>query len=69
VAKGGERVTRDGDVVHRSITAAELVEVSAVTRAAYPQAQIEARNWTPERVPQITVLTDGLHRTLARWRP
>lgn len=69
VTRGGETVTRDGETVHRTITAAELVEVSAVTRAAYPQAQIEARNWTPERVPQVTVLTDGLHRTLARWRP
>lgn len=45
VAKGGARVTRDGDVVHRQVSHAELVEVSAVTRGAYPMAQIEARNW------------------------
>lgn len=45
VAKGGERVTRDGDVMHRKIMGAELVEVSAVTRGAYPSAQIEARSW------------------------
>lgn len=45
VPKGGERVTRDGDVVHRKIVDAVLVEVSAVTRGAYPSAQIEARNW------------------------
>lgn len=47
VSKGGERITRSGDVMQRTITAAELVEVSAVTRAAYPTAQIEARNWSP----------------------
>lgn len=48
VSKGGERVTRDGDVMHRTITDAALVEVSAVTRGAYPSAQIEARDWTAE---------------------
>lgn len=46
VNQGGERVTRDGEIMHRTITDAALAEISAVTRAAYPAAQIEARNWT-----------------------
>lgn len=64
VSKEGERVTRDGDHVHRTITKAELVEVSAVTRAAYPSAQIEARNWSPKPscVPQRFYLPQQ------RWR-
>lgn len=62
VAKGGERVTRDGGVVHRNITAAELIEVSAVTRGAYPQAQIEARNWRAETSMRIEI------HPLKRWR-
>jgi len=45
VAKGGERVTQSGDVMQRTITSAELFEVSAVTRGAYPSAMVEARNW------------------------
>ena len=69
VTKGGEFVTRANGVIHRSITAAELVEVSAVTRGAYPSAQIEARNWTPEGIPHCERPDAGLHRTLKRWRP
>lgn len=47
VSEGGERVERRGNGLLRTITAAELIEVSAVTRPAYPQAQIEARSWQP----------------------
>ena len=60
--KGGEAITRDGDVMHRTITSADLFELSAVTRAAYPSAQIEARCWQAERPDS------GLQRTLNRWR-
>lgn len=65
VSKGGERVTRDGGVVHRKIMDAALVEVSAVTRGAYPSAQIEARNWEThqERQPYR-----GAINPLNRWR-
>ncbi|MDJ0979257.1 MAG: HK97 family phage prohead protease [Erythrobacter sp.] len=69
VSEGGESATREGTVVHRTITKAELVEVSAVTRAAYPTAQIEARNWSPEQSVVVPTLVSGLHRTLNRWRP
>ena len=47
VSQGGERIERRGDGILRTIAAAELFEVSAVTRPAYPEAQIEARNWQP----------------------
>lgn len=47
VPLGGERIDRRGTAVLRTITSADLFEVSAVTRPAYPDAQIEARNWQP----------------------
>jgi HK97 family phage prohead protease len=45
VAPGGDTVERRGDGVLRTVTAADLFELSAVTVPAYPAAQIEARNW------------------------
>lgn len=47
VRPGGETVEERGNAILRTITAAELIEVSAVTLPAYPEAQIEARNWQP----------------------
>ncbi len=35
----------------RTIKAALLYELSLVVRPAYPEAQVEARNWTPHRAP------------------
>ncbi|RNC93926.1 MAG: HK97 family phage prohead protease [Oricola sp.] len=64
VARGGERVERRGDGVVRTITRAELVELSAVTRPAFPSAQVESRNWqAAHEAPDA-----GLRRALARWR-
>ncbi len=65
VSKDGERIVRSGDAMHRTITAAELIEVSAVARGAYPTAQIEARNWQP-----IGDVVKRIVRTPAaiRWR-
>lgn len=48
VPAGGEKIERRGAGLLRSITRAELFEISAVTRPAYPQAQIEARSWQAE---------------------
>lgn len=45
VSPGGDRVEARGDGMLRSVMRAELFEISAVTRPAYPAAQIEARCW------------------------
>lgn len=45
VDQGGETVTRGTNGILRTITRAALFEISAVTRPAYPAAQIEARAW------------------------
>lgn len=63
VPPGGDRVERRGAGLLRTVTAAELHEVSAVTVPAYPSAQIEARQWQPGGARD-----DGLRRALARWR-
>jgi HK97 family phage prohead protease len=63
VRSGGERVERRMDGVLRTITAAQLLEVSAVTRPAYSEAQIAARAWQPGGG-----VASGLHH-LKRWRP
>lgn len=65
VRPGGETVEERGDAILRTIKAADLIEISAVTKPAYSQAQIEARNWQPigEVVKRLT------HRPAAiRWR-
>ena len=64
VAPDGERIERRGKDVLRTITAADLFEVSAVTRPAYPEAQIEARNWSPVR----TLPTGRALGADFRWR-
>lgn len=49
VPEGGDFVKRDGGGIMRVVRSADLIEISAVTKPAYPAAQIEARNWTPDR--------------------
>ncbi len=64
VPTGGERIERRGADLVRTITAAELFELSAVTVPAYSQAQIEARAWKPgDHAPDA-----GVARLLNRWR-
>ncbi|MDR4306969.1 HK97 family phage prohead protease [Chelatococcus sambhunathii] len=63
VADGGERVERRGDGVVRTVTVAALFELSAVTRPAYPAAQIEARAWAPATAPR-----SATRHPLNRWR-
>lgn len=65
VSPGGETVEeRDGTIL-RTITAADLAEISAVSRPAYPDAQIEARNWTP--VAAVAARLVERHPAI-RWR-
>lgn len=51
----------DGSIL-RTINRAELIELSAVTRPAYPEAQIQARNWTPGEFIDVPT------RQIARYR-
>lgn len=62
VPAGGERIDRRGDGIRRSITRADLFELSAVTRPAYPAAQIEARSWREDTGG------DTRKNPLNRWR-
>lgn len=63
VPAGGESVERRGDGVLRTIKRAELVEISAVTRPAYSDAQLSARCWQPEQGDAPAKMPP-----LARWR-
>ena len=66
VRQGGDRVMRDGAGLMRSVRSADLFEISAVTKPAYTNAQIEARSW--EVTPERGAPGAALHRTLNRWR-
>ena len=65
VRPGGETVEERGDAILRTIRAADLIEISAVTKPAYPQAQIEERNWQP--VGDVTQRVVKRHPAI-RWR-
>lgn len=64
-----EEDPEEGEAMIRTIWQALLYEVSAVTRPAYPEAQIEARNWEPANSGLVAPEAAGLARTLNRWRP
>jgi len=64
VPMGGDKVERRGTDLVRTVTAAQLFEVSAVTVPAYPAAQIEARGWQP--VGEVSERLVMQH--LNRWR-
>jgi len=55
----------EGRAMIRTIFEAILFELSLVSRPAYSETEIEARNWGV--CPKLDN-TDGLHRTLSRWR-
>ncbi|MFC3570233.1 HK97 family phage prohead protease [Paracoccus simplex] len=65
VDQGGERIERRGAGILRTITRAALFELSAVTRPAYPSAQIEARAWETHQDRQPY---RGAVHPLNRWR-
>lgn len=62
VPAGGDLVTRSEGGLLRTVTRADLFEVSLVTRPAYDAAQIAARSW------DLASEETGLRRSLARWR-
>lgn len=67
VPMNGDAVERRGDAIVRTVNSAEVFELSIVTRAAYPQAQVEARSWAPCN-PQMFIV--GPRRSAAdviRW--
>lgn len=65
VEPDGERITRNGDGILRTITRAQLFEASAVTVPAYPQAQIAARAWS---APSPETRRGALAHARMRWR-
>ena len=65
VPPGGETVEERGNALVRTIKRAERSEISAVTLPAYPQAQIEARNWEP--IGEVAERVVRRHAS-GRWR-
>lgn len=65
VPPGGDRVVGRGDDLVRTVTRAQLFEVSAVTVPAYPAAQIEARSWA---FADLGPWLGGRRHPLNRWR-
>ncbi|WP_121630323.1 HK97 family phage prohead protease [Tropicibacter alexandrii] len=67
VTEGGDYVKRAGDGLMRVVQSADLIEISAVTKPAYPQAQIEARSWGPVvSVPMVK--PSSAWAVWERWR-
>jgi hypothetical protein len=62
VPSGGERIEQRGNGLLRRVIRGDLFEVSLVTRAAFKEAQVEARAWQAE-----TSLRNDIH-PLKRWR-
>ncbi len=67
VPAGGDMVTRSADGLLRTVTRADLFEISMVTRAAYDQAQISARNWQPPADEHGGIYLP-LMKAATRWR-
>lgn len=65
VQPGGDRVESRGAGLLRTVTRADLFELSAVTVPAYPQAQIEARAWETHQARQPV---RGAVHPFNRWR-
>jgi len=68
VPDGGSTITASGSTILRSIHNAELHEMSIVTRGAYPNAQVEARTWTPFEAIQRVAPERMKSVGALRWR-
>lgn len=60
------KIDRQAGGVLRTVNEALLFELSIVTAAAYPSAQVEARNWTPA---ELLPTAGKQFHPYARWRP
>ncbi|NOR29908.1 MAG: hypothetical protein GQ539_02295 [Sulfitobacter sp.] len=56
------------NAIIRTVLAALLYEISVVTRPAYPEAQVEARNWGPDGPIRPDDLGNGVQHAFSRWR-
>lgn len=65
VPDGGDLVKRDGEGLMRVVRSADLIEISCVTKPAYPAAQVEARSW---EVHQERQPFRGPVHPISRWR-
>lgn len=61
--EGSDPENGDHNAIIRTVMAALLYELSVVTRPAYPDTQIESRNWAPGTAPRT-----GIPHHLNRWR-
>ena len=57
-----------GMALIRTIFAALLYEMSFVTRPAYPDTQVEARNWSPTDGGVLLPENPPVRQVLNRWR-
>jgi HK97 family phage prohead protease len=57
------------NAIIRTVWAALLYELSLVVKPAYPDTQVEARNWQAGTVILPEPADVGLRRTLKKWRP
>lgn len=63
--EGAETIKSQNGAILRTVNAADLIEISAVTRAAYPQAQLEARSW---QTNDVSINRQALARSIKQWR-
>jgi len=56
------------NAIIRTVLQALLYELSVVTRPAYPEAQVEARNWTPEPLAKSRTGFFNPYEGIMKWR-
>lgn len=66
--EGSDPTNGEHNAIIRTVLHALLFELSLVTVPAYPETQVEMRNWTPGGFIIPEKPDAGLRRTLNRWR-
>ena len=64
--EGHDRENGAHNAIIRTVLAALLYEISIVTRPAYDEAQVEARNWQPAPTSRTGFITP--YEGVVRWR-